>query len=60
MIKMWETESSIAIQDEESGYTASVMQCMDDITINGIVALNADWSSINQEEEEQEEDDWEW
>lgn len=43
---MGDTESSIAIQDEESENTASIVVCSDDITINGIVVLNADWSSI--------------
>lgn len=44
---MADTESSIAIQDEETENVASVIPCADDITINGIVVLNADGSSIN-------------
>lgn len=48
---MEDTESSIAIQDEESENTASILTCSEDITINGIVALNADWSSIDSDEE---------
>ena len=45
------TESSISIQDEETEVTASVVTSADDITINWIVGLNPDWSSVNPEEE---------
>lgn len=48
---MTDTESSIAIQDEENENTASILTCSEDITINGIVVLNADWSSIDSDEE---------
>ena len=48
---MADTESSIAIQDEETGVTASVVTSQDDITINWIVGLNPDWSSVNPEDE---------
>lgn len=41
------TESSIAIQDEETEVTATVVASADDITINWIVGLNPDWSSVN-------------
>ena len=44
---MANTESSIAIQDEETGVTASVVTSKDDITVNWIVGLNPDWSSVN-------------
>lgn len=44
---MASTESSIAIQDEETGVTASVVTSKDDITVNWIVGLNPDWSSVN-------------
>ena len=44
---MSDTESVLAIQDEETEETASVITCSEDITINWIVALNPDWSSIN-------------
>lgn len=44
---MTSTESSIAIQDEETGVTASVVTSKDDITVNWIVGLNPDWSSVN-------------
>lgn len=50
---MGETESSISIQDEEEEVTASVVTSEDDITVNGIVGLNADWSSVNPVEEEE-------
>lgn len=49
---MTDTESSIAIQDEESENTVSVIASSEDITINWIVWLNPDGSSINPEEEE--------
>lgn len=52
---MTDTESSIAIQDEESENTASVVASVDDITINWIVWLNPDGSSVNPSEEEEEE-----
>jgi hypothetical protein len=48
---MAETESSIAIQDEENGNTASIITSEEDITVNWIVWLNPDGSSINPEEE---------
>lgn len=51
---MAETESSIAIQDEEEEITASVVASKEDITINWIVGLNPDGSSINPEEDEWE------
>ena len=44
---MADTESSISIQDEETGVTASVVTSKDDITVNWIVGLNPDWSSVN-------------
>ena len=47
---MAETESSISIQDEETEDTASVVVSKEDITINGIVGLNPDGSSINPSE----------
>ena len=50
---MAETESSIAIQDEETLETASIVTSEDDITINGIVWLNPDGSSVNPVEEEE-------
>ncbi len=50
---MDDTESSIAIQDEESENTASVVVCSDDITINGVVVLNADWSSVGGGDEDE-------
>lgn len=52
---MTDTESSLSIQDEETEDTASVLTCSEDITINGIVVLNPDWSSLNSAEEEEEE-----
>lgn len=48
---MADTESSIAIQDEETEATASVVTSVDDITINWIVGLNPDGSSVNPEDE---------
>lgn len=50
---MAETESSIAIQDEETEVTASVVASADDVTINWIVWLNPDGSSVNPSEEEE-------
>ena len=50
---MTDTESSIAIQDEESENTASVVTSEEDITVNWIVGLNPDGSSINPSEEEE-------
>ena len=47
---MAETESSISIQDEETGVTASVVTSADDITINWIVGLNPDGTSVNPAE----------
>ena len=47
---MASTESSIAIQDEETGVTASVVTSKDDITVNWIVWLNPDGSSVNPSE----------
>ena len=49
---MSETESSISIQDEIEENTASVVTSVDDITINWIVGLNPDGSSVNPVEEE--------
>lgn len=40
------TESAVRIQDEESEDYVSVVECQDDITKNGIVVVNADWSNI--------------
>ena len=50
---MADTESSIAIQDEETEITASIVTSADDITVNGIVGLNPDGSSVNPVEEEE-------
>ena len=50
---MSETESVLSIQDEENEDTASIVPCEDDITVNGIVWLNADGSSVNPVEEEE-------
>lgn len=47
---MAETESSISIQDEETEVTASVVTSADDITINWIVGLNPDGTSVNPAE----------
>ena len=47
---MTSTESSIAIQDEETEVTASVVTSKDDITVNWIVGLNPDGSSVNPSE----------
>ena len=49
---MADTESSVAIQDEETDATVSILTCEDDITLNWIVVLNADWSSIDAAEDE--------
>ena len=48
---MTSTESSIAIQDEETEVTATVVTSKDDRTINWIVGLNPDWSSVNPADE---------
>ena len=50
---MSETESSISIQDEITEDTASIVTSADDITINGIVGLNPDGSSVNPADEEE-------
>ena len=47
---MADTESSIAIQDEGTEATASVVTSVDDITVNWIVWLNPDGSSVNPSE----------
>lgn len=49
---MANTESSLSIQDEETGVTATVVTSKDDITIHWIVGLNPDWSSINPASDE--------
>lgn len=49
---MTSTESSLAIQDEETEVTATVVASADDITINWIVGLNPDWSSVNPADDE--------
>ena len=49
---MGETESSMSIQDEETEEVASIVTSEDDITINWIVWLNPDGSSVNPAEEE--------
>ena len=52
---MSDTESSLAIQDEEKEENVvSIVQAIDDITKNGIVGLNPDWSSVNPAEEEEQ------
>lgn len=48
---MTDTESSVTIQDEETGDTASIVTSEEDITINWIVVLNADGSSVSQDED---------
>lgn len=48
---MASTESSLSIQDEEKEVTASIVTSKDDITVQWIVGLNPDWSSINPAEE---------
>lgn len=48
---MTDTESSVTIQDEETENTVSIVTSEDDITVNWIVVLNADGSSINQSDE---------
>lgn len=40
------TVSSVKIQDELEEYIANVVTSGDDVTINGIIWLNADWSNI--------------
>lgn len=53
---MSDTESVLSIQDEEDEeLVASVVQSSDDITVNGIVGLNPDGSSVNPVEEEVQE-----
>lgn len=53
---MSDTESSLSIQDEiKDENVVSIVQSKDDITKNGIVWLNADWSSVNPEEIPEEE-----
>lgn len=51
---MGDTESSISIQDEITEDTASIVTSTDDITINGIVWLNPDGSSVNPVEDDEE------
>lgn len=52
---MAETESSISIQDEgEDELVASVIRSSDDNSINGVIGLNPDGSSVNPVEEEEE------
>ena len=51
---MADTESSIAIQDEETWEVASIVTSTDDITVNGIVWLNPDGSSVNPVEDDEE------
>lgn len=51
---MTDTESSITIQDEETEVTASVVASADDITINWIVWLNPDGSSVNPAEDDEQ------
>lgn len=53
---MGETESTVSIQDEETEDVASVVTSVDDITINGIVWLNPDGSSVNPVEEDEQEE----
>lgn len=48
---MADTESSVAIQDEENENTASVITSADDITINWIVVVNPDGTSLNPSED---------
>lgn len=48
---MTDTENSVAIQDEESENTASVITSADDITVNWIIALNPDGTSISPSED---------
>lgn len=47
---MADTESSTTIQDEETENTVSIITSADDITINWIVVLNPDGTSINPSE----------
>lgn len=52
---MSDTESSLTIQDEiKEENVVSIVQCIDDITKNGIVGLNEDGSSINPVEEDEQ------
>ena len=51
---MADTESSITIQDEEGENMASIVESEDDITVNWIVWLNPDGSSVNPVEDEWE------
>ena len=51
---MGDTESVLSIQDEIEDNTVSIVTSADDITINGIVGLNPDGSSVNPVEEEDE------
>ena len=53
---MGDTESVLSIQDEIEDNTVSIVTSADDITINGIVGLNPDGSSVNPVEEEDEEE----
>ena len=53
-MEMADTESSVTIQDEETENTASIVTSSEDITVNGIVWLNPDGSSINPAEDEGE------
>lgn len=48
---MADTVSAVKIQDEEEDVVVSIVNCQDDITVNWLVWLNADWSSINPSEE---------
>ena len=47
---MADTSSSVVIQDEEKEVTASVVASKEDITVNWIVWLNPDGSSVNPSE----------
>ena len=47
---MADTSSSVTIQDEEKEVTASVVASKEDITVNWIVWLNPDGSSVNPSE----------
>ena len=44
------TESALSIQDEETEDVASIITSSDDITINWLVGLNYDGSSVNPAE----------
>lgn len=48
---MTDTESSIAIQDEENENTVSIVTSEEDITINWIVVVNPDGSSTGGDDE---------